>query len=101
MQENTPAINKQKGGNLQAVPVAAVEAEADMRVTVERELVSQAEEEDMEALLGTYVTFFPLFLKVTYSQDLVRDLNGIYTSYSSFLEPLLSSLSMTWNIGVK
>nr|GLL48322.1 exocyst complex component SEC3A-like [Ipomoea trifida] len=54
--QNTAAvISKQKGGNLQAVPVAAVEAEADMRVTVERELVSQAEEEDMEALLGTYV----------------------------------------------
>ncbi|XP_019174748.1 PREDICTED: exocyst complex component SEC3A-like [Ipomoea nil] len=54
--ENTPAvISKQKGGNLQAMPVAAVEAEDDMRVTVERELVSQAEEEDMEALLGTYV----------------------------------------------
>lgn len=29
--------------------------EGDMQVTVERELVSQAEEEDMEALLGTYV----------------------------------------------
>nr|GMD89082.1 Exocyst complex component SEC3A [Ipomoea batatas] len=54
--KNTAAvISKQKGGDLQAVPVAAVEAEADMRVTVERELVSQAEEEDMEALLGTYV----------------------------------------------
>lgn len=33
-----------------------------MTVTVERELVSQAEEEDMEALLGTYVTSFPLLL---------------------------------------
>lgn len=98
MQENSQntaaVISKQKGGNLQAVPVAAVEAEADMRVTVERELVSQAEEEDMEALLGTYVTFFPLFLKVTYSQDLVRDLNGIYTSYASFLEPLLFQVSV-------
>ncbi|XP_047337630.1 exocyst complex component SEC3A-like [Impatiens glandulifera] len=28
----------------------------DMKVTVERELVSQAEDEDMEALLGSYVT---------------------------------------------
>lgn len=31
--------------------------EGDMKVTVEKELVSQAEEEDMEALLGTYVFF--------------------------------------------
>uniref|UniRef100_A0A7N0TJC0 Exocyst complex component Sec3 PIP2-binding N-terminal domain-containing protein n=1 Tax=Kalanchoe fedtschenkoi TaxID=63787 RepID=A0A7N0TJC0_KALFE len=29
--------------------------ESDMKVSVEKELVSQAEEEDMEALLGTYV----------------------------------------------
>ncbi|CAH9100338.1 unnamed protein product [Cuscuta epithymum] len=53
--ENTSAISKQKDGNIQVGPVADVEAEADMKVTVERELVSQAEEEDMEALLGTYV----------------------------------------------
>lgn len=30
-------------------------AESDSTVTVEKDLVSQAEEEDMEALLGTYV----------------------------------------------
>ncbi|CAH9054369.1 unnamed protein product [Cuscuta europaea] len=53
--ENTSAISKQKDGNIQVGPVADVKAEADMKVTVERELVSQAEEEDMEALLGTYV----------------------------------------------
>lgn len=29
--------------------------------TVERDLVSQAEEEDMEALLGTYAFFLSLF----------------------------------------
>ncbi len=36
--------------------------ESDLKVTVEKELVSQAEEEDMEALLGTYVSlaFFVL-----------------------------------------
>jgi hypothetical protein len=36
--------------------------EGDLKVTVEKELVSQAEEEDMEALLGTYVllAFFVL-----------------------------------------
>lgn len=52
--ENTPTITKQRG-DLQDGPVAASVAEVDMKVTVERELVSQAEEEDMEALLGTYV----------------------------------------------
>ncbi|KAJ6844896.1 exocyst complex component SEC3A-like [Iris pallida] len=36
-------------------PVASVMAQSDAKVTVERDLVSQAEEEDMEALLGTYV----------------------------------------------
>ncbi|KAJ8431354.1 hypothetical protein Cgig2_002077 [Carnegiea gigantea] len=33
-------------------------SEKDQKVTVEKELVSQAEEEDMEALLGTYVFCF-------------------------------------------
>ncbi|KAL0302693.1 UNVERIFIED_CONTAM: Exocyst complex component SEC3A [Sesamum angustifolium] len=52
--ENTPAVTKQQA-TLQDGPVMAAVAEDDMKVTVERELVSQAEEEDMEALLGTYV----------------------------------------------
>lgn len=52
--ENTPTIPKQLG-NQQDGPVEAAVAEGDMKVTVEKELVSQAEEEDMEALLGTYV----------------------------------------------
>ncbi|XP_059633811.1 exocyst complex component SEC3A [Cornus florida] len=51
--ENTPTITNQR--NLQDGPVAATVTESDMKVTVEKELVSQAEEEDMEALLGTYV----------------------------------------------
>ncbi|GMP81167.1 hypothetical protein CsSME_00035968 [Camellia sinensis var. sinensis] len=51
--ENTPTTTKQS--NLQDGPVAATETEGDLKVTVEKELVSQAEEEDMEALLGTYV----------------------------------------------
>lgn len=40
----------------------ATVTESDLKVTVEKELVSQAEEEDMEALLGTYVllAFFVL-----------------------------------------
>lgn len=44
--------------NLQDGPVESAVAEGDMKVTVERELVSQAEEDDMEALLGTYVYLF-------------------------------------------
>ncbi|KAA8528602.1 hypothetical protein F0562_035957 [Nyssa sinensis] len=51
--ENTPTITNQS--DLQDGPVAATVTERDLKVTVERELVSQAEEEDMEALLGTYV----------------------------------------------
>ncbi|KAG6408696.1 hypothetical protein SASPL_131715 [Salvia splendens] len=52
--ENTPAISKQQGV-VQDGPIVAAVAETDTKVTVERELVSQVEEEDMEALLGTYV----------------------------------------------
>lgn len=51
--ENTPAVSKQR--NLQDGPIAVAVAEGDLKVSVERELVSQAEEEDMEALLDTYV----------------------------------------------
>ncbi|GER30006.1 exocyst complex component sec3A [Striga asiatica] len=52
--ENTPVIAK-KQRFLPDDPAVAAVAEDDTKVTVERELVSQAEEEDMEALLGTYV----------------------------------------------
>lgn len=72
MQENTPTITKQRV-NVEDGPVETVVAEGDMKVTVERELVSQAEEEDMEALLGTYVIISPVsnqfsltFLSVLY-----------------------------------
>ncbi|XP_040998460.1 exocyst complex component SEC3A [Juglans microcarpa x Juglans regia] len=51
--ENTPSVGTQR--NLQDGPIAATVTESDLKVTVEKELVSQAEEEDMEALLGTYV----------------------------------------------
>lgn len=61
LQENTPAISKQQG-ILQDGPVMAAVAEGDTKVTVERELVSQVEEEDMEALLGTYVLYFKLII---------------------------------------
>ncbi|KAJ1393214.1 Exocyst complex component Sec3, C-terminal, partial [Sesbania bispinosa] len=52
--ENTPPVatqrNVQDGG-----PVASAVTQTELKVNVEKELVSQAEEEDMEALLGTYV----------------------------------------------
>ncbi|XP_009365627.2 exocyst complex component SEC3A-like [Pyrus x bretschneideri] len=51
--ENTPAVTSQ--GKEQEGPAASTVTESDLKVTVEKELVSQAEEEDMEALLGTYV----------------------------------------------
>lgn len=51
--ENTPTVTNQ--ANTQDGPTASVVTEKDLKVTVEKDLVSQAEEEDMEALLGTYV----------------------------------------------
>ncbi|XP_022133572.1 exocyst complex component SEC3A [Momordica charantia] len=51
--ENTPAVPTQR--SLQDGPAMASVTVSDLKVTVEKELVSQAEEEDMEALLGTYV----------------------------------------------
>ncbi|XP_059637425.1 exocyst complex component SEC3A-like [Cornus florida] len=53
--ENTPTITKQRTVQDGDGPVVATMTESDLKVTVEKELVSQAEEEDMEALLGTYV----------------------------------------------
>lgn len=49
-------------------PATSVMTQNDMKVTVEKDLVSQAEEEDMEALLGTYVLFsiFLVFIFVHY-----------------------------------
>ncbi|XP_072992777.1 exocyst complex component SEC3A-like isoform X4 [Typha latifolia] len=51
--ENTPAKSNQVSTT--HGPETSVMAENDSQVNVERDLVSQAEEEDMEALLGTYV----------------------------------------------
>lgn len=53
--ENTPTVPKQMNQQDGGGPVEATVTESDLKVSVERELVSQAEEEDMEALLGTYV----------------------------------------------
>ncbi|EYU40073.1 hypothetical protein ABFS82_05G105600 [Erythranthe guttata] len=52
--ENTQVVTKRQG-DPEDGPYYAEVTEGDMKLTVERELVSQAEEEDMEALLGTYV----------------------------------------------
>lgn len=51
--ENTPTVPKQTNQQDGGGPVEATVTESDLKVSVERELVSQAEEEDMEALLGT------------------------------------------------
>ena len=52
--ENTPTVFTQR--NLQGGgPAASNMIETEMKATVEKELVSQAEEEDMEALLGSYI----------------------------------------------
>ncbi|XP_068656095.1 exocyst complex component SEC3A-like [Aristolochia californica] len=51
--ENTTTVPNQVISD--AGPAVSLIMEDDMKVTVERDLVSQAEEEDMEALLGTYV----------------------------------------------
>ncbi|OAY78855.1 Exocyst complex component SEC3A [Ananas comosus] len=55
-QENTPTVanqvSKQDGQEGSVVPIVT---QRELKVTVEKDLVSQAEEEEMEALLGTYV----------------------------------------------
>lgn len=60
-QENTTAVSNQLSAEDGRDASAMIQSNA--QVTVERDLVSQAEEEDMEALLGTYA-FFALFLKL-------------------------------------
>ncbi|CAD5314863.1 unnamed protein product [Arabidopsis thaliana] len=52
--DNTPVVTTQRSTE-DGEPVAESVTESALKVTVEKELVSQAEEEDMEALLGTYV----------------------------------------------
>lgn len=54
-QENSPITTNQivtKDGVAKSIMI-----QSGTQVTVEKDLVSQAEEEDMEALLGTYVFF--------------------------------------------
>uniref|UniRef100_A0A1D1XZ59 Exocyst complex component SEC3A n=2 Tax=Anthurium amnicola TaxID=1678845 RepID=A0A1D1XZ59_9ARAE len=51
--ENEPSVTAQV--STEDGPAAAIMTQTDSQVTVERDLVSQAEEEDMEALLSTYL----------------------------------------------
>ncbi|KAK4796491.1 hypothetical protein SAY86_028817 [Trapa natans] len=54
--ENTPTVTRITAQrNFPDGPVAAAITESDLKVTVEKELVSQVEEEDIEALVGPYV----------------------------------------------
>lgn len=55
IQENKPTVTVK--GNLYDGPLPSMVTETDLKVSVERELVTQAEEDDMDALLGKYVLF--------------------------------------------
>lgn len=71
--ENTPAVPKKQ--NIKDGPATGAVAESDMKVTVEKELVSQAEEEDMEALLGVYV--MDIGEAEAFSERLKRELHAL------------------------
>ncbi|XP_019152841.1 PREDICTED: exocyst complex component SEC3A-like [Ipomoea nil] len=91
--ENTPVTTKQQGGKLEDGPMTVVEEEADMTVTVERDLVSQAEEEDMEALLGTYV--MGIGEAEAFSERLKRELQALEAANVHTLlenEPLVNQV---------
>ncbi|KAK7351680.1 hypothetical protein VNO77_11295 [Canavalia gladiata] len=72
--ENKPAVstqgNAQGGGSIESAVT-----EAEFKVNVEKELVSQAEEEDMEALLGTY--FMGIGEAEAFSERLKRELQAL------------------------
>ncbi|KAL0366146.1 UNVERIFIED_CONTAM: Exocyst complex component SEC3A [Sesamum radiatum] len=96
--ENTPAVTKQQG-TLQDGPVMAAVAEDDMKVTVERELVSQAEEEDMEALLGTYV--MGIGEAEAFSERLKRELQALEAANVHAIlenEPLINEVTSEMGI---
>lgn len=57
-QEHTPAVDLQT--DAQANSIVTIITPDDLKVTVERDLVSQAEEADMEALLGRFVSLHSL-----------------------------------------
>ncbi|OMO62527.1 Exocyst complex, component Exoc1, partial [Corchorus capsularis] len=60
--ENTPSVPTQRNQQ-DGQPVETTVTESELKVTVEKELVSQAEEEDMEALLGHLRPSFYFYLE--------------------------------------
>ncbi|CAA0841770.1 Exocyst complex component SEC3A [Striga hermonthica] len=90
--ENTQAITKRQG-DFQDGPELYAVTEGDMQVTVEKELVSQAEEEDMEALLGTYV--MGIGEAEAFSERLKRELQALEAANVHAIlenEPLISEV---------
>ncbi|KAK1324113.1 Exocyst complex component SEC3A [Acorus calamus] len=89
--ENTPTVTEQV--NTQDRPAASIMTQDDLKVTVERDLVSQAEEEDMEALLGTYV--MGIGEAEAFSERLKRELVALEAANVHALlesEPLIEEL---------
>ncbi|KAJ0961071.1 hypothetical protein J5N97_000972 [Dioscorea zingiberensis] len=74
-------------------PVVSVMTPTDSKVTVENDLVSQAEEEDMEALLGTYV--MGIGEAEAFSERLKRELHALEAANVHALlesEPLIEEV---------
>ncbi|GMH18402.1 hypothetical protein Nepgr_020243 [Nepenthes gracilis] len=89
--ENTMAANNQV--DLQDVPVATMVTEKDLKLTVEKDLVSQAEEDDMEALLGTYV--MDIGEAEAFSEGLMRELLALEAANAHAIfetEPLIEEV---------
>ncbi|KAI5403024.1 Exocyst complex component S3A [Lathyrus oleraceus] len=72
--ENTPAVSTQNN-RADGATVEYHVNEAELKVNVEKELVSQAEEEDMEALLGNYIT--GISQAEAFSERLKRELQAL------------------------
>ncbi|KAF4349685.1 exocyst complex component SEC3A-like [Cannabis sativa] len=75
--ENKPTVTKNQRVVQQDGPVSTTVTEIDSKVTVEKELVSQIEEEDIvgEALLGTYV--MGIGEAEAFSERLKRELHAL------------------------
>ncbi|KAK2392499.1 Exocyst complex component S3A [Trifolium repens] len=72
--ENTPAVSTQNN-QADGATVESDVNEAELKVNVEKDLVSQAEEEDMEALLGNYIT--GISQAEAFSERLKRELQAL------------------------
>ncbi|XP_063935779.1 exocyst complex component SEC3A isoform X2 [Daucus carota subsp. sativus] len=101
--DNTPAVtNQQKVQDGSQVQKSEEVEDNAMRVTVEKELVSQAEEADMEALLGTYV--MGIGEAEAFSERLKRELQALEAANvhaimesEPLLEEVLEGLEATSN----